>query len=379
MRALKLNEISAVDFPAQEGACPLIIKSRVEPLVGKGYDDLVDLFTSSDEGHQHGVKVELDYEGKPMVSLSYAAGPEGESHDHQLIRAPDGTLTVSENVGHKHNLDADALQTTLFNVMISVVGKTAEPVGTTQPEENDVADKNAANPAEDLAKRDATIKKQSDELADLNALVNLPADHRAHYDGLPATSKGAFLHSSTEARETTVTDAASSNPVVYKAADGSEFRKNDDTRLISMAKMMDTQAKELTEKRIELEQTEFTKRAEDDSDLGLLPGDVITKVALLRAVSKIADKERRDAVNEMLGKAAKISKLSLSTHGVSVGNPTEGSSAAVEFSKRVKEFAKDNKVGEAQATELFLDTEEGAGLYALRDQERRDQNRTTGN
>lgn len=164
MDKFSLGEISFVDQPAQEGALANIEKARKATLQDllkqrkpyrrgesrkqdEDFDafarqmrrrnpgmtdaairtafesemskagDMVDLLTSSDEGHQHGVKVYRDEYGGLMVMIAFASGPDGEMHDHQVVMDETMQYMVSENHGHTHEIDQERMRMLVFEVM----------------------------------------------------------------------------------------------------------------------------------------------------------------------------------------------------------------------------------------------------------------------
>jgi hypothetical protein len=390
MRAFQLNEISAVDFPAQRPAKKLIIKRRDG--VAKGYDDLVDVFTSSDDGHQHGIRVGTDYDGKTRVEVMYATGEDGESHDHQIMRGANGELIISENAGHTHTIDADVMQNALLNMMIGKAkpekpvsariaeiekqlgtgasvaailsalrdpaepGDPADDVGKSSEEDVDMSDKNAGNLSAELKKRD-------DEIARLEAVIDLTPEYRAHYDGLTDTKKSAFLGKDDVGKAAELEAVEKANPVVYTAKDGTEYRKNDDPRLVAAIQKMDEEREDMAKFRVEAEQTAFEKKATDL--LGLIPGEQIEKVALVRAVAKIDDDETRGKVEKLLEGANKVYKLAMTTVGVTEPaaalTPDNPGVKLAELAKAEKE--KDPGLRDDQAMNKVLDTAEGQRLY----------------
>ena len=212
MRSFKMSEISAVDSPAQEGAGALLMKRNG---IEKGYSDLVDIFTSSADGHQHGVRFAVYEDGTSRIEVSYAAGEDGESHDHQVMRSSDGSLVLSENQGHTHTLDADALQRALISM---TVGKSsdAENIGN-QPTEDGMTQKATSSDA--AGDQSAEIKKRDDEIARLNAIVSMTPEHRAHYDALSSEARRAdFLKMDIGQREDVLEQAEKANPVGWHSA-----------------------------------------------------------------------------------------------------------------------------------------------------------------
>ena len=68
----------------------------------KAAGDLVDVVTSVNEGHQHGISINMH--GDEAVLLTTFAGQDRESnHDHQMIRNEDGSYRILENFGHSHD------------------------------------------------------------------------------------------------------------------------------------------------------------------------------------------------------------------------------------------------------------------------------------
>lgn len=380
MRRFTLDEISAVDRPAQEGAKVMILKRDDPPKgtkVPKEFLEkaLSDLLTSVDEDHQHGVTVEM-YDDEPHVYVSYAAEEEGEGHSHEVV-VQNGEFILSTNQGHTHTLDADMVQRMLMSMMIErkrdpdlEPGIAAEPVGKTQPiEENVMADKDAGNTAE--------IQKKDDVIAKLQAVLDLSPEHRAHYDGLAPNKQDDYLTLPDAQKSDILAKMDEANPVVFTSSDGVEFRKNDDPRMVDMAKKMDAQAETLAAKSLELDQAEFTKRAE--TELRLLPGETIHKVALLRAVSKIDDEDVRKGAQEMLVKAAKVASLALDTQGYTAASPTETMSAEKAFFTKAAAIAEEKGVPALKAQETLLDTPEGEQLYAAYQYERKRRHAASGN
>lgn len=379
MRAFKLTEISAVDSPAQEGARMVLMK-RNEDAVDK-VSGLADVFTTSQAGHQHGVEINrFGDEGEPHIWVSHASGPDGESHSHDILRTVDGSLVLSENEGHTHVLDADLVTRALMNSMIgkmtdrhggsvsvaAIIAGTRDPVPTgksaddlgTQPTEGTMADKNVDTLSADLKKRD-------EEIALLKAVIDLTPEHRAHYDTLPANRQEDFVRKSHAERSADLEAVEKGNPVIYTDGLGAEYRKSDDPRLVAMAKERDTERDEVAKMRTDAEQATFEKAAE--TTLGLIPGEKVVKVALVRVISKnIDDEETRGKVLEMLEAANKVYRMALGTQGVSdtlAPANTSIAKAADVLAQAVDACAKAEGISKAKATEKVLATAEGQRLY----------------
>lgn len=330
--------------------------------------DLVDLVTSSEMDHQHGVRVHRDHEGGITVFVGFAAGPDGEMHDHVVYMDSGGRYAVSENHGHIHEIDQERMRALIFDAMTKQapsaevrerLAETGEalpdgsfPIRNTTDLRNAIAafgrareddrgrvarhigrraralDATDMLPEEgvlaDLLKRgdddgEQAVTKEigmTDDLktaqeritaleatnATLTKIAALPAAHKSHYDGLAEDARGAFLDADESARETAVADAqkakADADPVIYKAADGSEYRQSDDVRLVEMAKARDEDRKEFIKLRRAQEDADLAKRAE--ADLANLPGDLAVRKALLKAVDGIEDEKLRQGAQDAL-------------------------------------------------------------------------------
>ena len=134
MQEFRINEISSVDSPAQEGARVAIMK-RAEPRennlpdgtyplalntavlenvvkreIQKGMGDLADLLTNEEEGHQHGIS----------IGVMYSQEPEAEaSHDHPVVRSPEGQYTLGMVAGHTHAIDQEAMSGAVLALVTS--------------------------------------------------------------------------------------------------------------------------------------------------------------------------------------------------------------------------------------------------------------------
>jgi hypothetical protein len=136
--------------------------------------------------------------------------------------------------------------------------------------------------------------------------------------------------------------AEETNPVVYTSTlDGTEFRKNDDPRLVAMAKRDDIREKELLKLRADRQNDEFVKRA--DTELGHLPGTATQKAALLKSIESIEDEDVRKAAHAAVVAGDKAMVAAFNSTGSSTVLPDVGSAEA-ELDAKAKEYAKANSV-----------------------------------
>lgn len=104
MRTFKLNEISAVDRPAQAHAKMTIMK-RADDSVEK-----LILLTSEDEGHQHSINIDSWDLEQGGGHTSHAGGDATDGgHSHAYVMNVDGSITISVNDGHSHSLEGSEL------------------------------------------------------------------------------------------------------------------------------------------------------------------------------------------------------------------------------------------------------------------------------
>lgn len=396
MDKFALGEVSFVSRPAQEGATAAIIKSDDGTDAEKN-GDLVDLVSGSEDGHQHGISICEYHDEHLSLVVHYAAGPDGEMHDHQLALGTDGQYAMTENRGHTHEIDSAQLQLRVMSEMMKTAdeaeldgpdlgkvtftaeqrrqmarsgvalpdgsfpirnagdlgnavrafGRTAagkrrqvanhikrraRALGLTDrlPTEGVLADllkSENDDPGEQTGHEEdtMTISETEDKTAEerfaaletenatLKAVNALSPTHKAHYDAMDAEldDPSAFLAMTSEQRDAEVAKAAEkaadTNPVIFTDVDGNEYRKNDDPRLVSMAKGRDEDRKDAIKARVTTENADLEKRATDD--LANFPGDVDTRKAILKAVDGIKDEAVRSAAHDALkAQNAKMAK-----------------------------------------------------------------------
>ncbi len=331
--------------------------------VNKAGGDLVEAFTGSSDGHQHGLSVRGDQDGV-YIMVHYAQGPEDtERHDHQVMRMADGSYTISENRGHSHELDRDMIVQVLLNMMAKAADDPswddvpmelggiplASLPEVAKASETENLKKEEKPMKDDLKKAQERIDELVAKLATAEKVASLPATHKAYYDALDPQldddARKSFIDASTEDRDALVKAAeaqkADADPVIYKAADGSEYRKTDDPRLVQMAKDRDEDRKESIRLRKAAEDQDLTKRADD---LTSIPGDLDVRKALLKAVDGIEDEELRKKAHEaIVAKNGELAK-SCKTYGTQAAPNLEKSddakSAEGDLDTMAKELAK---------------------------------------
>lgn len=361
MRSFKINEISAVDRPAQEDARVAIMKRRGDPDYeskktghdGRKPEDGTNvekraMLTGVTDEHAH--LVILDPENgdgaRPAGNTLPALAPGADfPHTHPWIMRPDGEIVVGMAAGHDHA--SGEISTTRMRageLLMEKQNETAGSGGTRRRRRNEMTDD-----AKKAADAQAAEKKELEKkLAAAEAYGRLSDSQKAHYAKLDDGAKEQFLGKSDEERAEIVSKAARAaaeeNPVVYKAADGSEYRKNDDPRLVALAKQSDERLASLEKAHEAAAETDLRKRAE--TDLANLPGSVETRMSLLKQVDGIVDeKERAEALAALKAHNAQMAK-NFVVYGTTEANKAaldgiETKEAAnAELEKRAKDLQK---------------------------------------
>lgn len=359
MRTLKVNEISGVDRPAQVGAREVLMKrDNTEPL------KKVMRLTSNEKGHSHLLD---DSQEGDHTSWTTSEGSEF-SHSHPYVVLGDGTIVIGESEGHGHKviLRKKSVEVKKFEKeqaearTASVTQKlaTGDELGggteTGMPEGNDPAV--VEKSLEDATKKNAELEKR---LVRSESIGKLGAAERVHFDALDSGGQDEFLKMDESKRASVLKNAADSNPVTYTSEAGAEFRKNDDPRLVEMAKREDISAKKLQKQEDTITRARLEKRAGDE--LPNLPGDADVKVAVLKAVESISDEKLREGAEALLKSGNDAIKGAFKRNGTTADDSVSGDDAIQKIAKSLQD--KDATLTEAQAYNKALETPEGLKAY----------------
>lgn len=192
-------------------------------------------------------------------------------------------------------------------------------------------------------------------------IAELTDVQKSHFNSLDDAGKDEFLKKDAGARQQDIEKAAANDAVIYTSADGEEFRKSDDPRLVRMAKQADEDRKARQEEMAKREKIELTKRAEDE--LSHLPGDVDTKVALLKAVNGVKDEETRTKIDQLLKAQNTAMGGAFETGGTTAAPAINKADAEAKLATLAKKHAADNNVPYETAYTAVLSTDEGQALY----------------
>lgn len=353
MKDLDLREISLVDQPMQDPARVAILKRG-----GENADVLKRIaITSQTGGHAHSV-LTANYNGgeNRIGQTSYVDG-----HTHDWVMDEAGNIFIADAMGHSHG--------------IAVLTKNQPGAPAAGEESNAGTTKAAASGAENtemtpeqlaaLQKAAEDSKAQVAELTKANArsqsILALNAEQRAHFDTLKGADQDQFLALNSDQRADVVKNLRDANPVVFKSADGTEYRKSDDARLIKMARENDQRTTELAREQFIRKQAELEKRAGDE--FKTLGGDVVVKAAILGAVESIQDAGLRGKALEAL--KAHDAGLGAAFQRVGTGSPADTTKRAGDrLDDLAKAHAAAHKCDLSKAYEAVVATPEGRALYA---------------
>jgi hypothetical protein len=238
---------------------------------------------------------------------------------------------------------------------------TADPV--LRPIEKEVQrDDNApSGTEEDIMSKEFTdkIAQLEGELQTAKALGALNDAERGHYAGLDAVEKSAFLAMGKTARAEQVTKAADADPVVFKSADGTEYRKSDG-KAAELAKSLDDERTARLSEVAKREEVELRKRADETLKHMLHAND--GHIALLKAVEGIADETARKAAMATLRASNEAAGMAFTRVGFTAKAAAPGSPDA-QLDAMADAIAKEKGVSKAIAQGMALATPEGAALY----------------
>tara|TARA_R110000737_G_scaffold63510_2_gene91153 strand:+ start:2741 stop:3961 length:1221 start_codon:yes stop_codon:yes gene_type:complete len=387
-KEMRLNEVSAVDKPAQPGATMSIMKRAADVLKGKNpfaskdEDEAMEAedegedkkkkpgkkknpfgkragMTAPDADHQHLLTDEV---GPDMRATSgetmHAVTKDGNFHAHPWIRNEDGTITIGKAHGHSHDVtemvsvdkqaSADVPDVTDAS---NLSGSPADSVGTvskeaTMSQQNDQTDQTLA-----VAKQ---LEEANARVARAEAVAELNDAQRGIFKSLDAEGQDAFLALTPDAREGEVTKSLDANAVV-EVVDGVEYRKSDDPRLLALAKSAASEKALRIAGEVTAKAADLRKRAEALH----LPGTVEVRMSILKGIDSLPADEQGPALESLAAQDA----------GMAKAFESRGTSAVPSSGNELNDIAKsirtaDPSLSVEQAMAKALDTPEGAAAYS---------------
>lgn len=375
-RVMLMTKLTAVALTAR-GANPhadvTFFKSHkgdIETPTEKGYHgDLVALLTSVEAGHQHSVRVD-NYDDHLYLDVGYAKSEGDEdSHYHSVTMNEDGTLVVSENAGHTHELSKLELQAYLTRTISNTLEYLAKHGNVTELDDSLSKTTAFKTIGENLMTVEEKLAKATKELAALKLtlktavkLGGLTDTEKSHHAKLGEDGQESFLGKSHTERNVDIEEALKADPVIYTTTDGVEFRKSDDKRMVDMAKQNDQLSKRLDSEMEAGSVAKLAKRAEEE--LGNVTGSVEARSAIIKSVDSIEDETLRGEAQTALkamNTAAAGKFVAKGKGGPSSASPS--GDAESQLDTLAKAHAKDNSMSFAKSYQAVLATPEGEALY----------------
>ncbi len=391
MRTFKLNEISAVDKPAQEGArfslakrapddtgpslndAPLVLAKaafaeefadrKTEQAVCRAWYDAMDDRWIADEafratleaGGESGVEeyvAAIKVMANRAVSAVTTARADTEAFKAEITKA------LAEPIKFEKKEPTTMIK---FNTRAALLGGVAAFLGGDKTVEKSTIQKDAIDlDAVDcltgelaLSPPDPRVAKMETELA----VLKLAPALKAHYDGLDATAQAAFLAKDTAAQTAEVDGLTKGDPVVYTCSDGTQIMKSDGKVALMMAKQNDATNKRLDA--IEKSRTEdkFDKQASTDFP------HLATKstVATLKAIDGLDDADKAEVLKSLTvankAAASKFRQVGKRTETQSyAGDEGEGEDV-IETMAKAYQAAHPDKTYEQSYTEVLKSAE----------------------
>ena len=216
--------------------------------------------------------------------------------------------------------------------------------------------------------KDTKISDLEKALARAEKLSTFTDSHRAHISKLSSGDAEGFISKSAHERDTVLAEIEKANEVVYTSPiDGSVYRKNDDRRLIEMAKRTDDAVAKQRAAEVEARDATFAKRGDETLSnfakglKGNLRGRVMK--ALNAEFSDPAEYE--EAIKAMKGMNAAFASLTVAK-GFTPPSDLDDNPATptAKLEQLVTAHAKSANVPYAKAYGAVLETPEGQSLYA---------------
>lgn len=310
-----------------------------------------------------------------------------------IVRNPDGSRRVVKAVMNTFRIDevspvdkAAQAGATIAFIKRAPGNDDTDDEKTTPPKpgkgakETDMADTNDTITEAlkgQLAKAQADVVRLTATLAESDAWGKLTDAHKAHAKSLDADARAVFVAKSAPERAIELAKALEADPVLHTTSDGHEIRKSAGDLVLAMAKKLDAQAVELAKAAEATTVATFVKQAE--TDIPALPGTVVQKAAVLRAVAGLPEETAKAAL-AMLKSANAAQAGAFARNGTRTpallektegdGTGTDelgraGGGAEAQLDGLAKAYMKENpEVSFAKATAHVADTAAGKALYA---------------
>lgn len=247
----------------------------------------IAVLTSIVDGHQHTIDLEdpaCSY--SDSLSTSYQTS-EGATEGHSHAWVYDGTtgvITIALDSGHTHEVTAvvpaDVIAAAAApddesDAIPTPCCEEPKPAPTVVVEVTSCAPGVSTHPTPAPTVKheikEPTAMADPDKIADLEKsnsrlekMTTLTDAQRAHFSKLSGSEAEGYLNKSSHERDIVLSDIEKANEVVYTSPiDGAVYRKNDDRRLIEMAKRTDEAVTAQRKAEVEKRDVEFAKKGDE--------------------------------------------------------------------------------------------------------------------
>lgn len=393
MLSFSINEISAVDHPAQKGALATIIKAdkakQFATTFAKYYLDPMSGAVSFDQVMRNCLADERYWAVMKEIGGAISAL-------ETSLRSIVGDTTMVS--GEKQNMMRDSVESFMAairqrwpDVEEALTGSDLSGMSAAIPAqtsamkqgETEMADKELEAQVASLTKQLETATKASKDakiavdaskaaeeltaklndatakLAEINAKLGeettkaaMSDEEKAHLATLSGKAKMEFMTASSAERKAMMSKSAEGDETITVEGQTVSKRAVGDAQFAiikSQAAKIAANAEEIAKERTARENAEYTKRA--DAELKHLPGETMLKVKALRLIEK-ADAEVKEVIGKMLMAGDKAISAAYGTLGGRGGDDItkNGDDAKKAFSKRVDEIqAADKTLSPAEA------------------------------
>ncbi len=398
MVALKPSPSVLAKFKSGEYTGVSIAGLGTREPVGKGYPRRgkpdrkrmrkSSVLTSVTDGHQHTICLDdpADCWTSHLTTSCQTSEGATEEHSHAWVYdQATGAITIALDSGHAHTVDAVVPADVIAdaNADDDDGSPTSEPEpphhgptvvtvslrsGSNSPPQGDVPTvkietKESAAMATEQETKIAELEKRNARLEKMSTMTDA---QRAHLGKLSGADADAYIGKSSHERDVVLADIEKANEIVYTSTvDGAVYRKNDDRRLIEMAKRADASDAARKQSDIEKREAEFSKRGNET--LTAFPEGVKKDLRgrIMKALNtEFSDpKEYEEAVTAMKGMNHALKSQGSALGVTPVGDPSSQTPSA-QLAALTKRAMEDKKLGEAAAMDAVLNTPEGQALYA---------------
>jgi len=303
--------------------------------------------------------------------ISAVDRPAQEDATMTIMKRADETPNPTETMTEEVQKNEEVTEEVVAEVIETEEVEKAEEVTEEAPEADAEVEK--AEEAEETEEEDEEEKGYEKSLADLTAELEVLQSELALAKSVAELSdaekevfasiegeeaRAEFLGKSADERAELIAKAADENAVIYKSLDGVEFTAQDDERLVSLAKQADEYKAQLVAAEEASIEKSYNERAE--TQLAHLPGELVTKNAVLRAIDGIEDEVVRKQALSMLKAQSVAIEEQFVTKGVE-GEEAEGDLSGLE--KMAAAYAEEHEITFSKAYSEVLRTPEGRNLY----------------